>query len=324
MQVVPMSSLSGKSGEQGSAGVKRGGVASATGYPLVSVGIPVFNGERFVSESIQSILDQDYPNLEVIISDNGSTDSTPEILHGFSERDDRIRLFTHAENRGAAWNFNFVFSRSQGGLFKWATHDDVCAPSFIRECVSALESRPDAVLAYPRASVIDGHGSVIRDYENHGFGCAADRLERVRSMLRRESGCFEVCGVIRREALTATRMLGRYAGADRVLLFELGVVGPFIEVEKRLFFYRRHEAQSVSKHRNPRERSRWFDSEAREGGVFPYWRVLREHIGAIHRHWPREGRIRAYFLLLHWLRNHSRALTREVARGAWAIVRRKT
>ena len=316
-----MSSLSGKSGEQGSASVKRGGAASVTGYPLVSVGIPVFNGERFVSESVQSILDQDYPNLEVIISDNGSTDSTPEILRGFSERDDRIRLFTHAENRGATWNFNFVFSRGQGGLFKWATHDDLCAPSFIRECVSALESTPGAVLAYPRASIIDEHGSVIREFPGAGFGCEVDRLERVRSMLSRESGCFEICGVIRRDALSATRMLGRYAGADRVLLFELGVSGRFVEVEKRLFFYRRHEAQSVSRHRDPRERSRWFDSQAPEGGVFPYWRVLREHIGVIHRRWPREGRLRAYVLLIHWLRNHYRALTREVMRGAWFIVR---
>ena len=74
--------------------------------PNVSIGLPVHNGERYLDETIKLILGQTYPDLELIISDNGSTDATSKICQRFADRDERVRYFRSAENRGAAWNFN--------------------------------------------------------------------------------------------------------------------------------------------------------------------------------------------------------------------------
>ena len=77
--------------------------------PLVSVGLPVFNGEMGLAMALNALLKQDYINLEIIISDNGSTDRTPEICEEFLKKDKRIKYYRSSENRGSNWNFNKVF-----------------------------------------------------------------------------------------------------------------------------------------------------------------------------------------------------------------------
>ena len=98
------------------------------GYPRVSVGIPVFNGERFLAETIESILAQTFKDFEIVISDNASTDRTEEICRSYAARDPRIRYNRNDTNRGAAWNHNRVFELARGEYFKWQSHDDFCAP----------------------------------------------------------------------------------------------------------------------------------------------------------------------------------------------------
>ena len=83
-------------------------------YPLVSIGLPVFNGEKSLSNALNSLLKQDYANLEIIISDNGSTDRTSQICKDFMQKDSRIKYYRSSENRGSNWNFNRVFELSSG------------------------------------------------------------------------------------------------------------------------------------------------------------------------------------------------------------------
>ena len=107
--------------------------------PLVSIGVPVYNGEKTLSEALSCLLAQDYKNLEIIISDNGSTDDTPKICKGFANKDKRVRYYRSDENLGSSWNFNRVFDLSNGKYFMWAAHDDFRKKPFVSECVKQME-----------------------------------------------------------------------------------------------------------------------------------------------------------------------------------------
>src|SRR5262249_26492963 len=119
------------------------------------------NADRYVREAIDSILAQNC-DLELVISDNGSTDQTEEICREYAARDPRVRYFRNSENRGAAWNYNNCFKLSSGKYFKWAAYDDKLAPDFCSKCISVLENNPDFVLVYSWASVIDEDGNFLR------------------------------------------------------------------------------------------------------------------------------------------------------------------
>ena len=107
--------------------------------PLVSIGLPVFNGEKSLAQALDALLKQDYTNLEIIISDNGSTDRTSEICGEYLKKDSRLKYHRSEENLGAIWNFNRVFELSSGKYFMWAAHDDLRKPSFVRACVKRME-----------------------------------------------------------------------------------------------------------------------------------------------------------------------------------------
>ena len=92
--------------------------------PRVSIGMPVYNAERFLAGTLDSIVAQSFRDFELIISDNGSTDRTASICRDYASRDCRIRYFRHEVNRGAAWNHNYVLGLAQGEFFKWNAYDD--------------------------------------------------------------------------------------------------------------------------------------------------------------------------------------------------------
>ena len=126
--------------------------------PVISVCLPVYNGGSFLEETIESILGQTFTDLELIISDNASTDDTEKICCRFAERDSRIRYFHNPENLGAARNFNITFELARGRYVKWQGHDDPIPPDFLEHCVAVLDNDPSVVLAYGRQIAIDEHG----------------------------------------------------------------------------------------------------------------------------------------------------------------------
>ena len=99
--------------------------------PKVSIGMPVYNGERFIRKALDSLLAQTFTDFELIISDNASTDATPEICKEYAKRDNRIRFIRQPKNMGAIWNFNFVLQEAQGEYFMWAASDDMWASNWI-------------------------------------------------------------------------------------------------------------------------------------------------------------------------------------------------
>ena len=135
----------------------------STSGSLVSIGVPVYNGERYLADALTAISDQTYPNFEVIVSDNASTDLTQEICEEFTRSDDRFRVVRHEENLGASPNFNYVVHEAKGPYFKWATDDDLIAPTFLETCVAALDAAPaDVALVYPKTILIDEDGNEIQ------------------------------------------------------------------------------------------------------------------------------------------------------------------
>lgn len=257
--------------------------------PLVSIGLPVYNGEKFIAEAISSILAQTFKDFELLISDNASTDSTPEVCRRFAIQDSRIRYERLGRNVGAARNFNLLVDRAHGSLFKWAAHDDLLKPEYLEKCVAALKSQPEALLAHSFTVVVDEHGVVKKHYQNPlnpEFAYQNSRPHRrFAEMIRGVHACYEVFGVMRTNELRATNLIGPFASSDRVLLAELSLRGKFIEVPEALFVSRDHGDRSVRKYR-PQDVGKWFDSSIKRTITMPYWRLHWEYGKAISRARP--------------------------------------
>ncbi|MBT8398960.1 MAG: glycosyltransferase, partial [Rhodothermia bacterium] len=215
--------------------------------PAVSVGLPVFNGELFLAEAIQSLLSQSFEDLELIISDNGSSDDTESICREFAVSDSRVRYTRFDTNVGASRNFNRVFELSKGRYFKWAAHDDVHLPEYIEKCVEVLESDSAAVVAYTRAYSIDDSGSRLRDAWGESPELNSPSVDlRFRRCIGQQVNPIPlpIFGVMRSSALSRSRLFVDTPDSDRALLAELALHGRFRELEEVLFLQREHRRRA--------------------------------------------------------------------------------
>jgi glycosyltransferase involved in cell wall biosynthesis len=285
----------------------RGNVVSE-GKPRVSIGMPVYNGERYLLETLDSLLAQTFKDFELIISDNGSTDRTEQICRSYAARDGRIRYYRGETNRGAAWNHNRVFALSSGEYFKWQAHDDLCHPKFLEECVAVLDGEPSAVLCYSQFVRIDEHGKPV-EKKRWGWGPigssvvkgAARPHERFSSLIYRRDSCEEIYGLMRASVMRETRLIGNYTQSDDNFLAELALRGQFSEVPKPLFFNRLHTDKSTEVYRNRLSRMSWFDPST-AGITIPFYRQFREYLSLIHRApLPWRERVHCYLHMGRWL-----------------------
>ena len=220
---------------------------SAETGPRVSVGLPVYNGERFVGQAVESVLAQTFAEFELIISDNGSRDATEEICRSYAAQDPRIRYVRSKTNRGAAWNFDRVFELAAGEYFKWVAADDVCGPEFLARCVEALDSNPRAVLAYGRAKAIDLRGQIFLEEEpDWRMDWRSAPVDRFRQLIDRSPWqVLFVFALTRSAALRSTGLIRGYSGSDCNLVAELILQGEFHEVPADLHFFRIHRGSST-------------------------------------------------------------------------------
>ena len=242
-------------------------------FPLVSIGVPVYNGGAFLSQTICSILEQTYQNIEVVIRDNHSTDNSCEVIQEFVESDSRIRSFRSTHNHGAAKNYNSVFSAARGIYFKWAAADDLLAPTFVEQCVMVLEAQPEAVLAYPLTDVINQNGKTIESLNDNLGTDSKDPVKRYRSIRNSLRECNSVFGVIRTNILQQTNLIQPYLAADAHLLAELTLYGQFAEIPERLFFRRYHDAAS-SADRSEASQANFYDPERGGRPLMSNWSGL--------------------------------------------------
>ena len=245
--------------------------------PRVSIGLPVYNGEAFLKYAVNSILDQTFSDFELLVSDNGSTDSTQEICRHYEALDNRVRYFRYDENRGAAWNFNNVFAMSRGEYFQWAAHDDVYDVCFLEEAVQVLDKNPQVVLCFAGTDFIDEEGNVTRSYEFPIDVNGASTRELFFVYAKGGYVIHEIFGLIRSSQLRRSPLIGRYAGSDKVLLGYLALRGTFHQISRTLFFHREHPGRSIKAAAGAENFTQWFDPSKSGRYAMPFVRRTVEN-----------------------------------------------
>ncbi len=208
--------------------------------PRVTIGMPVYNGGKYLAEALDSILAQTYQDFELVISDNASTDHTEQICRTYAQGDTRVRYYRNERNLGAPRNHNRVFELSTGEYFKWAPYDDTYAPEFLEKCVRVLDKDLSVILCYSKTARIDEHGTVVGTYDNKVRLSSLKPHERFRDIINIHNPCFPILGVMRADSLRMTPLFGNYIGTDRNTLAEISLIGRAYEIPEYLFFRRNH------------------------------------------------------------------------------------
>jgi glycosyltransferase involved in cell wall biosynthesis len=217
----------------------------------VSIGLPVYNGENYISKAIKSVLNQTYDNFELIITDNQSTDQTEKICREYEKKDKRVRYYRNIKNYGARYNYNKVFLLSKGKYFSWISHDDLIANDFIEKCVSVLEKDKSVILCHSRTAKINEVGEVVGNYDERGNKIRISSKKiyvRFGDLIKEENPCWWIFGLMRREVLEKTVLFGNFEDSDRNLLAELSLQGRFVEIPEYLFFRRDHPEAYTNKY----------------------------------------------------------------------------
>jgi glycosyltransferase involved in cell wall biosynthesis len=287
--------------------------------PLVSIGLFVYNGERFIEDTLRSILNQTFTDFELIISDNASTDRTGDIAQAHARRDSRIRYYRNEKNMGAGWNVRRVYELATGKYFKQAAVDDLLEPDFLRQCVEILERDPGCVLVYAATKEVDEDGAFIKNYVTPMRTDSNDPAARFRDMMLIPCWSYQIFGVMRMSALRQIPPQGRYVNADTVLLARMALLGRFHEIPEHLFINRHHRGQSnktlpprLLQPRRIRLTNRysrklpgleWWDPSKARAITFPEFRLLREYFMTIYRAPLGAGqKLRCYSFLLPYIR----------------------
>lgn len=212
-----------------------------TQKPLVSIGMPVYNAAGTLKRAIESLLGQDYQNIELVISDNASNDETEAISREYAAIDKRVLYHRSALNMGAIWNFNRVFELSTGKYFVWAAHDDMRAKSFITKCVERLEANHDAVLCQAHTEFkVEGNDKVF-------MIATLDTIEGIKSIPERYSMVYKtlpaiaIYGLMRADAVSKTLLWQKHVATDVAFIQELCLYGEFTQVPEVLFTYLNRE-----------------------------------------------------------------------------------
>lgn len=263
--------------------------------PLVTLGVPVYNGGKYLAECLQSILGQTFERFEVVISDNASTDDTEEICEEFARRDPRIRYTRQAYNQGAARNYNFVFGQARTRYFRWAAHDDLLQPRLLEACVEALEADVSErfALAWPGTELVRVDGSFERPSDDveqvvtqRPPWVGDTPRTRIASLLGDDVDtllykCEPVFGLMRTKTLRSTRLIQAFNSSDKVLLVELALRGDFLEIPETLFTRRSHPGTSLNANRTPEAVMAWFDPTRAAAPPMPRLRLFRGYLTAI-------------------------------------------
>jgi glycosyltransferase involved in cell wall biosynthesis len=283
---------------------------STSAQPLVTIGLPVYNGGKYLAESVDSLLGQTYRRLELVISDNASTDSTRELCEGFAAQDSRVRYSRREQNIGGVRNHSHVVGEARGELFMWASADDRWEPTYVERCVEVLLSDPTVVLAYARNATMDEHGTSTGVYPA-GFALDTDDVvDRFRQLTQTDNPIEPFYGVMRVAALRRTTPLALHPGFDRFVLAELGLLGRFRQVDEPLYVRRIHSDQSVRAFPKLRERYLWINPAARNRLiVLPMWEFGFRFAAAALRLAPGSGaRLRCLWHMLKWCNWNRRRL----------------
>lgn len=289
-------------------------VPAAPAAPRLTIGLPVYNGERFLAESIDALLAQTFTDFELIVCDNASTDGTERIARDYAARDPRVRYLRHERNLGAARNHNIPVEVGRGELFKWASDDDLYAPDLLRRCVEALDSRPEVVLAHSATAFIDENGT-ITDAERYPLQTdSGDVTTRFRSLLYTQGG-DDIYGVVRMSVMRAVQPHGSHHNADRTVVADLALHGRFHLVDEALYFRRDHPGRAERAASGLRRRTANLDPSRANRWAHPAVRLVVEYLASYvmsvaRAPIGRAERLRCLAVLALWVARHANPLRR--------------
>lgn len=210
----------------------------------VSIGIPAYNSQDFILETLLSIAGQTYSDIDVLISDDGSTDGTDRICAEFVSHDPRFRLQRQA-HIGERRNFNHLLREARGEYFMWAADHDVWHPHYVARCVATLEADKGLVLAYSHSRLIDADGTDLGAMDDE-FGIDhASAFGRYTTLIWRPVVCNAIYGVVRREIALDTGGYGPTPGPDHLVLAKLALQGRFAQLPDELYFRRRNRPEET-------------------------------------------------------------------------------
>lgn len=197
--------------------------------PLVSIGIPTYNRAALIGRAVESALQQNHPNVEVLISDNASTDGTAEICEAWAAREPRVRLMRQPQNLGATANFNAVLGMAHGSYFMWLGDDDWLDPDYVSRTLAHFQADPRLALVsgrpvYYAKGVQQGVGRMFRIEGDSALA----RMLRYYWMVS-DNGTFY--GLMRREHAVAGG-LGNTMGGDWLFVARLALQGKILMLEE--------------------------------------------------------------------------------------------
>ena len=214
----------------------------------VSIGMPIYNGEKFIRQALDSLLAQTETNFELILSDNASTDATEKICREYSGKDKRISYVRQEKNSGPLWNFNYVLQHAQGEYFMWAAHDDLWSKDWVTTLLKNFNN--ETAISFGRVESISEDGEFFRRYPCTSF--SGSRLMRLIHFYLTEDTLGKanlIYGLYETEMLKKIGLkdygLSQY-GLDMQIIFECLQYG-MISTDPAVLLYKRLPSAGIKK-----------------------------------------------------------------------------
>lgn len=278
----------------------------------VQIALPVFNGENYLTEAIESVLHQTYEEFQLLVFDNSSTDGTESIGRKYAALDRRVQYTRREKNLGAGPNFNLAFEDSSAEYFKWLAHDDLLMPRYLESAVHALDEDRDAMLFQSATRFVDADGNTIGATESVCPDLMNPSVSKRFAAHLSSRGVWAIFGVVRSKQLALTRRFQSYQYADWLLLGEMTLAGRIIACEEPLWLNRHHGDQYYRKAALQASGvSSWWNTNTTRDPRFHQWKHFVGYVQAIQLLVPdRTERLRCYyhFMLSLGRRRHAARL----------------
>lgn len=285
--------------------------------PLVSIGVPVYNGGGFLADSLASLTGQTCGDLEIIISDNASTDGSEGICRTIAGSDPRVRYSRLPENIGGVANHNRVFELARGEFFMWASSDDLWMPDYVTKCMGILQAQDDVVLVYSINARINEQGEYADPIPPGPPLDSDDAVDRFRKLTDINRAIEPFYGLARREALQRCAPMRRHPGFDRILLAELGLFGKFRQIPEPLYCRRIHGNQSIRAYPSLKSRYRWINPGRGNRLLWPHFEYARQFSLAALRSAPgMRARLGCLWHMLKWSVWHREEFWEDITEAA--------
>jgi glycosyltransferase involved in cell wall biosynthesis len=291
--------------------------------PKVSVGLPIYNGEKYITQALDSILAQTFEDFELIISDNASTDRTREICLDYAARDSRIKYSRNRQNLGLTRNFNHAFELARGEYFAYMSHDDYIAPDLIARCVEILDNDSSVILCHCQVLIVDEQGKPVAHYDDKLKFHNEDSPyahKRFRDLIMIPHLCLDDFGLMRTEVLhNINPLYDSFYGSDRNFLAELSLYGKFHHLPDVMFYWR-DERDKYAQFNSWLSRlhtwefwTRRLDTSKPNEIPLPRWSALKGYIKSVGRvKLSRNERLLCYLVVAEWIPKNAKGLFKDL------------